>query len=59
MEALRSTMALLAEKSPEDVEPYKAFVVGIAEAVANAKGGGESQVEMAMIVEIKAALAGQ
>src|SRR3954465_2089805 len=38
MEALRSTMATLAAKSPDDVEPYKAYVIGIAEAVANAKG---------------------
>ena len=59
MESLRSTMATLAAKSPEDVEPYKAFVIGIADAVANAKGGGTSHVEKAMIGEIKAALAGQ
>jgi hypothetical protein len=59
MESLRSTMATLAAKAPDDVEPYKAFVIGIAEAVANAKGGGTSQVETQMIVEIKAALAGQ
>ena len=59
MEALRSTMATLAAKAPDDVEPYKAFVIGLAEAVANAKGDGTSQVETAMIVEIKAALAGE
>ena len=39
--------------------PDGMVVLGIAEAVANAKGGGTSQVETAMIVEIKAALAGQ
>src|SRR4051794_17808244 len=58
MAALSSTITTLTQKSPEDVEPYKAFVIGIAEAVANAKGGGTSQTETAMIVEIKAALAG-
>jgi hypothetical protein len=59
MAALSSTMTTLAAKSPEDVEPYRAYVLGIAEAVAGAKGGGTSDVETAMIVQIKAALAGQ
>jgi len=59
MDALRSTMATLAAKAPDDAEAYKQFVIGIADAVANAKGGGTSDIESAMIVEIKAAFAGQ
>ena len=58
MEALRSSIATLAAKSPDDVEPYRQLVLGLAEAVAQAKGGGEAQVEAAMIQEIRAALGG-
>jgi len=45
MEALRSAMATLAAKAPDEVEAYKQLVLGVADAVAQAKGGvkpGES-----------------
>ena len=57
MDALRVGLAALKAKSPADLDGYKALVIGLAQAVADAKGGGTSQLEMAMIVEIKAALA--
>ena len=55
MASIRSSMALLAEKSPDDVEAYRQFVVDIANAVANAKSG-TSQVEGTMIEQIREAL---
>jgi hypothetical protein len=58
MAALPAALAALQAKSPTDVDGYKALVIGVAQAVADAKGGGTSQLEAAMIVDIKAALAG-
>ena len=58
MDALKSSIATLTVKSPDDVEPYRQLVLGLAEAVAQAKGGGEAPVEAAMIQEIRAALGG-
>jgi hypothetical protein len=55
MDALRSSTALLGTKAPEEVEPYRQLVLGVADAVAEAKGG-EKPVETAMVEEIKAAL---
>ena len=57
MAALGTALNALKAKSPDDVEPYKALVVGVSEAVASAKGGGTSEVEAQMIAQIKAALA--
>ena len=57
MAAINAALAALSAKAPTEVEPYKQLVIGLAEAVAGAKGGGSSQLELAMIVEIKAALA--
>jgi hypothetical protein len=56
MAAIGTALVALKTKSPDDVQPYKDFVVGVAEAVANAKGGGTSEVEAQMLVEIKIAL---
>jgi hypothetical protein len=56
MDALRSSVATLTAKSPEDVEPYRQLVVGLAESVAMAKGGGAAPVEAQMIQEIRTAL---
>lgn len=39
LEALRSTVALLQTKAPDEVEPYRQLVLGLAMAVAEAKGG--------------------
>ncbi len=51
MDALTSSMATLSAKAPDEVDAYRALVVGIAQAVAEAKGG-VTPVETAMIEEI-------
>ena len=56
MDALRVSVALLQEKHPDEVEPYRALVLGTADAVANAKGGGTSDFEGASIAQIREAL---
>jgi hypothetical protein len=56
MEALRSSIATLTAKAPDEVEAYRQLVLGVSEAVAMAKGGGESALETQMIAEIKTAL---
>ena len=56
MDALRASVALLQEKHPNEVEPYRTLVLGIADAVANAKGGGTSEIEGATIAQIREAL---
>ena len=55
MEALRSSMTTLAAKAPAEVDAYRQLVLGIAEAVAQAKGG-QTPVEQSMIAEIRQAL---
>jgi hypothetical protein len=55
MEALRSSISTLTAKAPDEVEPYRQLVIGLAEAVAKAKGD-EVAVETAMLAEIRAAL---
>jgi hypothetical protein len=55
MEALTVATATLSAKAPDEVEPYRALVVGIAEAVAGAKGG-VTPVETAMIEELRKAI---
>ena len=55
MESLRSSVALLAEKSPDDADAYRKFVLDLAEAIANAKSG-ESNVEAAMVSQIRDAM---
>ena len=56
MDALRASIALLQAKFPDEVEPYRTLVLGLADAVANAKGGGTSEIEGAAIVQIREAL---
>ena len=56
MNALRSSVALLQEKHPNEVEPYRTLVLGLADAVANAKGGGTSAIESAAIAQIREAI---
>ena len=53
--ALRSAIATLEAKAPEDVEPYREFVLEVAESVGRAAAGGE-QAETAAIEKIRAAL---
>ena len=55
--ALRSAISTLEKKAPEDVDPYRQFVLEIAESVGRAASGGESP-ESATIEKIRAALEG-
>ncbi len=50
--ALRATVTTLQAKSPTDLESYRTYVLGIAQAVADAKGGGMGPAEAATIAEI-------
>ncbi len=56
MASLRAAVTTLQAKTPTDLEPYRAYVLGMAQAVADAKGGGMGQTEAATIAEIKQAL---
>ena len=55
MEALRSSVATLGAKAPAEAEPYRQLVLGVAEAVADAKGG-RGAVEAAVIEQIREGL---
>ena len=55
MAALTESVALLATKSPDDVEAYRRLVVGVAEAVAGAKSG-TSEIETAAIAQVREAV---
>src|SRR5215211_4940132 len=55
MEALRSSVATLQAKAPTELEPYRQLVLGVAQAVAAAKGG-EAPGEQAMIAQIREGL---
>ncbi len=48
IEALRSTVALLTARAPDEVEPYRALVLDVATAVAEAKGGVKPTEEAAI-----------
>jgi hypothetical protein len=48
-------MTALRTKSPDEVDPYKTFVVEVAESVGNAAGGGEVA-EGQTVQKIRAAL---
>jgi hypothetical protein len=56
MDALRSSVATLTAKAPDEVDPYRQLVLSLTDAVAAAKGGGTSEVETQMIAEVRAAL---
>ena len=57
MEALKSSVATLSAKAPDELPAYRELVLGLAKAVADAKGG-EKPVETQMISEIGEALGG-
>src|SRR3954465_591508 len=57
MSALHEALAAFDAKAPSEAEAYRQLVIGLAEAVANAKGGGTSALESSMITEIRVALA--
>jgi hypothetical protein len=48
LDALRSTIATLEARAPEEVEPYRQLVLGMAQAVAEAKSGVKPTEEAAM-----------
>jgi hypothetical protein len=55
MAAVTASIELLGAKSPDDVEPYRALVLGLANAVAEAKSG-TSDLETAAIAQLREAL---
>jgi len=55
MEALRASVQLLSTKAPDEVEAYRRLVLGLTEAVAEAKQG-TSEVETSAIARITEAL---
>jgi hypothetical protein len=55
IEALRSAVSTLEKKAPEDVEPYRKFVLEVAESVGRAAGGGDTE-ESGALEKIRAAL---
>jgi hypothetical protein len=57
LDALRSAVATLEQKAPDEVEPYRSFVVEVAKSVSQAAGGGD-QTESEAIGKIETALSG-
>jgi hypothetical protein len=56
LDALRSGVALLEAKAPDEVEAYRSFVLGLARSVATAAPGGD-EAEAGAVAKIEAALA--
>ena len=57
MTALRTATQTLETKAPDEVEPYKSFVLEVAEAVGKSAGGGDVP-EAASLEKIRGALGG-
>jgi len=55
IEALASAVAALEQKAPDELEPYRRFVLDVVAAVADAKGGVRDE-EAAAIERVKSAL---
>ncbi len=55
LDALRGARAALEQKAPDELEPYKQFVLEVAESVGKAAGGGD-EAESAALQKIKSAL---
>ncbi|HEX9378133.1 MAG TPA: hypothetical protein VF872_00950 [Gaiellaceae bacterium] len=55
LEALRSAKTTLESKAPDDLEPYRQFVVEVAQSVADAAGGGEPA-ESGAIEKVRSAI---
>ena len=53
--AIETAIAALGSKAPDEIENYRQLVVGVAEAVAEAKGG-VSEAETAALAQVKDAL---
>ena len=58
MDSLRTGLAALSAKAPDDLDAYRQLVLGVAGAVAEAKGGGVAPVEATMLEEIRKAVNG-
>lgn len=57
LDALRSSAQVLADKAPDDLPGYRAFVLDLAESVSKAAGGGD-EVEDKTIAKIRSAVEG-
>ena len=57
LDALRSSIAALEAKAPEEADAYRRFVIEVAESVAQAAGGGDTA-ESSEIEKIRGALGG-
>jgi len=55
LEALRTAVATLEAKAPDEVDAYRSFVVELAEGVGKAAGGGD-EAEAATVEKIRSAL---
>ena len=55
MQALTGSIALLGQKAPDEVEAYRGLVLGLADVVAQAKGG-VTPVETSMVDQIRGAV---
>jgi hypothetical protein len=55
LEALQSAKATLEAKAPDELDPYRQFVVDVAQSVADAAGGGESA-ESGAIEKVRSAI---
>lgn len=42
VDALRSSVSILQEKAPDELDAYRSFVLDVAQSVGNAAGGGEA-----------------
>src|SRR4051794_11068250 len=56
--AIRTAVATIGEKAADEVDAYRGLVLGVAEHVAEAKGGGTSDAEASAIAKITDALSG-
>ncbi len=56
LDALQSAKATLQAKAPEELEPYRQFVVEVAQSVSDAAGGGETS-ESGAIEKVRSAVA--
>ena len=54
--ALQTSKTTLQSKAPDELEPYKQFVIDVAQSVSSAAGGGDTE-ESGAIEKVKSALA--
>jgi hypothetical protein len=57
LDALRSAVATLESKAPDEAEAYKSFVLDVAQSVAEAAEGG-SEAEVGVVEKLRSALGG-